>query len=262
MCVEYPAVDARSRRHVIRIGALLSAAAMMSVLPTKKAKAAGRHSDPEYCDPLCVLRGTRIETVRGEVCIEDLAIGDLIATEDGSYKPIRWIGRKTWRKSRGAFWPNSVDPVLVMASAIGDGVPARDLYLSPKHAVFMDGYLIPAMFLINGATIRQGAWVEDTIDYYHLECGEHEVMFADRLAVETFRLQDTYDGFANGDEITHRDIAHLAPPAPYAPVLGYWTLCDDAMALLRSLGSLCIDLRDPIHVAYDRIAARAARLDS
>jgi len=34
-------------------------------------------------------------------------------------------------------------------------LPARDLLLSPDHAVFIDGVLIPVRYLINGSTIVQ-----------------------------------------------------------------------------------------------------------
>jgi hypothetical protein len=44
---------------------------------------------------------------------------------------------------------------------------------------------------------------------------------------------------------------------PYAPVLGYWGARTHLKALLRLGVSQVIDVRDPIQVAYDRIAARA-----
>ena len=258
MSIEEASVEARSRRHVIRIAAMLGASAAIGLATTKASRAAGRHSDPLFCDPVCLVRGARIETVSGEIAIENLVVGDLVRTAEGGFKRVRWIGHRSYSKGAEAAWPANVDPVLVMASAIGAGVPSRDLYLSPKHALFIDGYLIPVMFLINGATIRQNAYAQDLVDYFHVECDTHEVMFAEGLPVETFRLQDDYDGFANVADHQRRFGATLAPVEPCAPVLGYWSLREDALALLRSIGSICVDLRDPIHVAYDRIAARAS----
>lgn len=255
-------VEAKTRRHVIRIAAMLSASTAFGLATTKKSRAAGRHSDPFFCEPgpVCLLRGSRIETAKGEVAIEDLKIGDLIRTAEGKLQQVRWIGRRLYTKAPEDVWPDEIDPVMVKASAVAAGVPSRDLYLSPKHALFLDGYLIPVMFLINGVTIRQRAFDSDAVEYFHVECEAHEVMFAEGLAVETFRLQDSYDGFANSADHERRFGSNLHPVEPYAPVLGYWSLGQDVVALLRSLGSAWVDLRDPIQVIHDRIAARASEM--
>lgn len=253
-------VEGRSRRHVIRIAGLLGASAAVGLTAVKKSEAAGRHSDPFYCAPVCLVRGARIETATGEVAIENLQEGDLIRTAEGSFAKVRWIGHRSYTKKSDAEWPETVGPVLVKAGAIAAGVPSRDVYLSPKHAIFIDGYLIPAMFLINGVSIVQGVYAKDEVEYFHVECEAHQVMFAEGLPVETFRLQDNYEAFANFADHERRFGAQLAPVEAYAPVLGYWTLREDMVALLRSIGSTCVDLRDPIHVAYDRIAERASEL--
>ncbi len=254
MRVENKPLEARSRRHVIRMAARLGAAATFTALASKASQAAGRHSDPEFCDPVCLVRGSFIETAAGDVAIEHLAAGDLIRTEDGRFTPVRWIGRRSYAKPADVLWPRNVDPVLVKASAVAPGVPSRDLLLSPQHALFLDGYLIPVMFLINGATIRQGAYDDDGLEYFHVECDAHEVMFAHGLPVETLRIHDDYEFFDNSAE--HAGPSHARAEA-YAPVLGYPGVRADALGLLRSIASVCVDVRDPIQVAYDRIAARA-----
>src|SRR6185437_10027286 len=52
--------------------------------------------------------------------------------------------------------------------AIDDTVPRRDLWISPHHAMYLDGVLIEAIDLVNGATIIQADEVE-RVEYFHIE---------------------------------------------------------------------------------------------
>ena len=72
----------------------------------------------------------------------------------------------------------------IAAGSFADNVPERDVYLSPDHAVFVDGVLIPVKYLIDGETIVQVP--RDEVVYYHVELPEHDVMLAEGLAVETY----------------------------------------------------------------------------
>ena len=67
-------------------------------------------------------------------------------------------------------------PVLIRASALADGVPRRDLFVSPQHAMFLDGVLIPAIYLVNGASIVRVERMEQ-VDYFHLELETHDVIW-------------------------------------------------------------------------------------
>jgi Hint domain len=60
------------------------------------------------------------------------------------------------------------------------------LYVSPNHALLLDGVLIPAIYLVNGSSIVQAMpeGVEE-IEYFHVELEIHEVIFAEGAAVET-----------------------------------------------------------------------------
>ena len=60
------------------------------------------------------------------------------------------------------------------------GRPRRDLLLSPDHAVFVDGVLIPVRYLLNGATDRAGAGGSGST-YWHVELESHDVLLAEGL---------------------------------------------------------------------------------
>uniref|UniRef100_UPI0026195F9E Hint domain-containing protein n=1 Tax=Rhodoblastus sp. TaxID=1962975 RepID=UPI0026195F9E len=115
----------------------------------------------------CYCAGTLIATARGDVAVEELRIGDLVRTRSGALRPLKWIGQRAYS---ARFAGNNPDllPIRFKAGSLDENVPARDLLVSPKHAMFLDGVLIPAEHLVNGATIVQEAPGED-IHYFHLE---------------------------------------------------------------------------------------------
>ncbi|HEX4505204.1 MAG TPA: Hint domain-containing protein [Alphaproteobacteria bacterium] len=146
----------------------------------------------------CYCRGTRIQTSRGEVPVEELKIGDLIVTLGGEALPLKWIGRRSYRDWL-AVGNDEVQPILFKAGSIADGIPARDLYVSPEHAMFIDGMLIPARHLVNGASIGKMRGVEE-IDYFHLEFDRHAVIFAEDAPAESFVDDDSRMLFHNAQE--------------------------------------------------------------
>ena len=128
----------------------------------------------------CFAEGTRLRTPDGEVAVEDLHVGETLCTQGGAPRPIVWIGRRTLDLRRS---PAS-HPVRIAAGAFGPGLPARPLLLSPDHAVFADGVLVPVQYLVNGDTIRTVA--RRRITYWHVELDRHDVVLAHGLPVESF----------------------------------------------------------------------------
>jgi hypothetical protein len=142
----------------------------------------------------CFAAGTRIATADGWVKVENLRVGDLVATPDGRSQPIVWIGSRSVDCARHPR-PETVWPVRVSAGAFEAEKPNRDLFLSPDHAVLVSGVLIPIKHLINDRTIRQVS--RNAITYYHVELPRHDVMLAEGLPAESWLDTDDRSGFDN-----------------------------------------------------------------
>ncbi|ABI62033.1 Hint domain-containing protein [Granulibacter bethesdensis] len=132
----------------------------------------------------CYVHGTLILTDRGEVPVEDLQIGDNVITASGAVRPIRWLGRRSYN---GRFIKGRLDvlPVRIRQGALDGVLPKRDLLVSPLHAMFIDGVLVPAGRLVNGVSIIQEQHVE-TVSYVHIELDTHDVVIAEGAASETY----------------------------------------------------------------------------
>jgi hypothetical protein len=143
----------------------------------------------------CYRSGTRILTDRGEVAVEILRVGDRVRTVlGGTAAPIVWIGRRDVDCACHSK-PNQVWPVRVAAGAFGPERPHTDLFLSPDHAVYVEGVLIPVQYLINGSTIARVPVARVT--YHHIELGEHDVLLAEGLPAESFLDMRDGTNYAN-----------------------------------------------------------------
>ena len=132
----------------------------------------------------CFAAGTLIETAAGPIAVEDLSVGDAVLTaDDETIEPVIWIGHRTIDCASHPH-PDAVWPVRIRAGAFGAMSPSRDLFLSPDHAVFVNGVLVPVKLLINEATIRQIP--RDRITYFHIELPRHAVILAEQLPVESY----------------------------------------------------------------------------
>lgn len=150
----------------------------------------------------CFMAGTKILTMSGEVSVEELSAGDMMITNEGKSQPIRWLGRQT--VSMRFADPLRVAPIRIKAGALAEGIPSRDLLISPDHAVLLDGILIQAGALVNGNSIIRELAVPETFVYYHVELADHSLIIANGVAAETFidsvdRL--SFDNWAEHDAL-------------------------------------------------------------
>jgi Hint domain len=104
----------------------------------------------------CFLRGTKIRTVTGYRCIENLSAGGLVPTLFGRTRPIRavrWLQFE--RPGPNQPWREEHRPIRVRRSALDDGIPHADLHLTSAHAHYLEGGLVPVRHLINDVNIER-----------------------------------------------------------------------------------------------------------
>jgi hypothetical protein len=158
---------------------------------------------------MTIASGTRILTARGEIPVEALCEGDAVETVRGDFVPIVFLGRRFVDCTRHPR-PMEMWPVRIRADAIADSVPARDLLLSPDHAVLIGDVLIAAGMLVNGVTITQEP--ADEIAYRHVELSRHDIIFAEGLACASCADEHGGAPFENGGKVMqlHPRFAALA----------------------------------------------------
>ncbi|MHC2105720.1 Hint domain-containing protein [Methylobacterium sp. CM6246] len=151
-------------------------------------------SSPSATPAPCYCTGTRILTEHGEVAVENLRVGQRVVTASGPLRPIRWIGT---RRYPGSTAPRADRPVRITAGALADGIPFRDLWVSPDHALHLDGLLVAAGHLVNGRSITRGEAVAD-LTYWHVELDAHDLLLAEGAPAESFfpaaDLRARFDG--------------------------------------------------------------------
>lgn len=159
---------------------------------------------------ICFYPGTRIRTQSGEAAVETLSIGDMVLTAEGEARPVRWVGRQT--VSTLFADPLRVLPIRIAAGALAEGLPARDLLVSPDHAILAGGVLVQAAALVNGTTIRREEAVPTTFTYYHVELADHSLILAEGVPAETFVDNVERLGFDNWNE--HEALYGAEAPIP------------------------------------------------
>ncbi len=254
----------RARRHFLGAAAGMAAkAAALGALASSISSLPARAMGTKWWEngggsgANCLLKGTLIDTPKGPVPVEKLAIGDLVKTVRGETLPVKWIG---WQclVSSGAEWNESIMPIRVKRHALGGKLPRRDLYLSPNHALLIDGVLIRVKDLVNGHSIARIS-EDDAIDYYNIVLDSHDVVFAEGVAVETYLMRDeNYLSFTNFAEYQqlYADEPRVTM-TPFAPIMGYEGAREHMHALLCMSGVM--PMRDVVEETYQRLATPSAQ---
>lgn len=150
--------------------------------------------DRVAADYICFASHTRLQCAKGARKIGDLKPGDLVKTLDGSLAAIRWAGgRRVSVPMQVAFpW---LRPVCISAGALGQGLPLRDLIVSPQHRVLLrsrivrrmvgaDDCLTPVRHLVGFPGIAISSKITE-IHYRHILLDHHDVVLAEGAPAES-----------------------------------------------------------------------------
>jgi hypothetical protein len=148
---------------------------------------------------VCFAEGTRIVTPNGEDAVENLRAGDMVLAMRGGqagFEALRWVGFLDVAVPRNAAMAAKSAPILIKAGALAPGMPARDLRVSPDHAMEIDGHLIPAKHLVNGSSIIQESWCR-RVRYFHLELEAHGLLLSEGTWSESYLDDGNRNAFNN-----------------------------------------------------------------
>ncbi len=171
----------------------------------------GRHVDFEKSVPAlptfeeafsAFARGTLLQTICGEVAIEDLVPGDTLRTMGGREARIEWIGKAIFDRRAGE---KNCTLVRIVPDSFGEGRPtacltlgsgARILQTPPHlraHAAHM-GLLTPASAFVDAVNVVEIA-PPAPVELFHVMLDRHAVVQAGGLDCETYHP---------GPDIAHR----------------------------------------------------------
>ncbi|NHF72552.1 Hint domain-containing protein [Paracoccus sp. 12-3] len=140
---------------------------------------------PSYLNPTCFATGTLIDTATGPRAVETLVAGDLVLTRDRGLRPLAWAGGRHLDARHLDIAPN-LRPIRIRAGALGPGLPASDLTVSPQHRILMRSKITERICgtpeaLVAARHLCTLPGIEVTnppggIGYHHLLFDRHEIV--------------------------------------------------------------------------------------
>lgn len=142
----------------------------------------------------CFTAGTLIDTAEGPKAIETIRAGDMILTRDAGFLPVQWVGSRDVAATEISQNP-AFAAVIVRAGALGNGLPVRDLRVSPWHRLLLCGQraelmfgehevLVPAIHLVG-----QPGFARDVaaVTYVHIMFDTHQIVRSEGAWSESFQ---------------------------------------------------------------------------
>lgn len=138
----------------------------------------------------CFLAGCMIRMTSGDVAVEDIRIGDEVITFDWRnntdiVRPVVWVGQLHVNVRRDLPDDEAGWPVRILKDAIADGVPYKDMLITPEHCLFFDGSFVPVRMLVNNRSIFYDKTIS-SYTYYHIETERHSVIWGDGMLTESY----------------------------------------------------------------------------
>ena len=160
---------------------------------------------------VCYAKGTLILTKKGYVPIENISTCNKVVTKGKiinrkfikndtkfNIEPIMWISK---------FKVNVLDtksrPICITKNAFGKNQPFKNLYVSPRHSLLLNGKMVLAKNIVNDKTIYQDNKCEN-VEYYHLECKKHSAIIANGVLSESYLDLNNRFAFENSIKINRK----------------------------------------------------------
>ena len=146
----------------------------------------------------CFTPGTWIATPQGERRVDQLRVGDPVITRDNGIQPIRWVGTRQLSPAE-LHAAAHLGPILIRRGALGNGLPERDMRVSPNHRVLMVHdraalYFEEREVLVAAKHLTGLPGVERAkaagVTYVHMMFDHHQVILSDGSWTESFQPGD------------------------------------------------------------------------
>ncbi|MFT9215214.1 MAG: Hint domain-containing protein [Acetobacter malorum] len=168
------------------------------------------YSDGNTYIGVCFLADSMIETPNGEVPVQNIQVGTEVITYDAGSPQTRkviWAGKK-----RAVTNPLLADdlagfPVRILRGAISEGVPYKDMLITPEHCLIFNGQFIPARMLVNGRSVFYDKSIS-SYDYYHIETEQHSVIKADGMLTESYLDTGNRSSFRQNGNVVSMGASH------------------------------------------------------
>lgn len=146
-------------------------------------------------DPVpCFTAGSLIISESGLIPVEAVGEGMRIVTRDNGFQTVRWAGQRRILK-RDLNDRAPMAPIVFKAGALGNGMPERDMAVSPNHRMLITGGSVQTHFgeteaFVAARHLTHLPGVERAgsmpVTYVHLLFDSHEVVLADGAWSESF----------------------------------------------------------------------------